>query len=196
MKTMFSCLRTGTYTKLSLIDPMPIPNDGCYVVYVDCNQNSNYNRNLLGAKIQVKKRRRNKHNREKGGKRRQRNFNNQWQSILQRRRVEENGNKEGLEILTLTGNVEDRMDKGNQQVKYLTSLCEWMSVPKVGCLEKRQALLKTTRNRTLWGAMIAHALKCTASRISHGQQFCCADQDYCSEYLLHWLPHVQGLVPD
>lgn len=45
--------------------------------------------------------------------------------------------KEGLLNLTLTGYIESNMDKGKQQISYLTSLCKWMDEQGVGEIVRR-----------------------------------------------------------
>ncbi len=70
--------------------------------------------------------------------------------------------KESLENLTLTGRIEGKKSRGGPRIKYLTSLSTWLAehVPegqRRGM--KEQELLKRTKERKLWKAMIAHVLK-------------------------------------
>lgn len=69
--------------------------------------------------------------------------------------------KEGLETLTLIGYI---TDKRRQWAIYLINLCEWIVELGVGSLAKVPTLLKATRERMLWRAMIAHGMKAMAHR--------------------------------
>ena len=70
--------------------------------------------------------------------------------------------KESVENLTLTGLIEGKKNRGRPRIKYLTSLSTWMAerVPEGqrGGM-KEQELLRRTKDRKLWKAMIAHVLK-------------------------------------
>ena len=70
--------------------------------------------------------------------------------------------KESVENLTLTGLTEGKKNRGRPRIKYLTSLRTWMAerVPEGqrGGM-KEQELLRRTKDRKLWKAMIAHVLK-------------------------------------
>ena len=70
--------------------------------------------------------------------------------------------KESLENLTLTGRMDGKKSRGRPRIKYLTSLSTWMAeqVPEGerGGI-KEQELLKRTKERKLWKAMIAHVLR-------------------------------------
>ena len=70
--------------------------------------------------------------------------------------------KESLENLTLTGCIDGKKSRGRRRIKYLTILSTWMSE---NVLEgqrggiKEQELLKRTKERKQWKAVIAQALK-------------------------------------
>lgn len=61
--------------------------------------------------------------------------------------------------MTLTGYVEDKRNKGKQQVSYLTRLGKWMVEEELGGIVGGQILL-ITKDRKLWQAAIIHILKC------------------------------------
>ena len=67
-----------------------------------------------------------------------------------------------MENLTLTGRIEGKKSRGRPRIKYLTSLSTWIAerVPEGqrGGM-KEQELLRRTKERKLWKAMIAHVLK-------------------------------------
>ena len=66
--------------------------------------------------------------------------------------------KEGLENLILTGRIEGGRDRGKQRATYLTGLSEWMTgrgMREAGS----QPLLRASRYRGKWRAMIAYVLK-------------------------------------
>ena len=69
--------------------------------------------------------------------------------------------KEGLENLCLTGRIEGRRARGKQRSTYLDSLVNWMK-NQVSARERVKisslSLLKTSRDRKLWKAMIAKVL--------------------------------------
>ena len=70
--------------------------------------------------------------------------------------------KEGLENLVLTGKIEGSRGRGRPRETYMSSLCKWMreQLPED---EKGEAavseVLRATKDRSLWKAMIVKALK-------------------------------------
>ena len=66
--------------------------------------------------------------------------------------------KDGLENLILTGWIEGGRDRGKQHATYLNGLSEWMTGRGMGEAGS-QALLRTSRDRGSWRAMIAYVLK-------------------------------------
>ncbi|MGX9987587.1 reverse transcriptase domain-containing protein [Soonwooa purpurea] len=66
--------------------------------------------------------------------------------------------KEGLENLILTGRIEGGRDRGKQRTTYLKGLSEWMMGRGMGDTGS-QALLRASRDRGKWKAMIAYVLK-------------------------------------
>lgn len=63
--------------------------------------------------------------------------------------------KEGLENLTHTGHFKDKR-REKFRVTYLTSLCEWFVKQEQKETVKGQKLLKATKDRKLWSAMIIY----------------------------------------
>lgn len=64
--------------------------------------------------------------------------------------------KEGLENLTLTGWTEEKRDMRKEHITYLS---KWMAELGLGKITKSQSLLRFTKDRRKWRAMIAYALK-------------------------------------
>ena len=69
--------------------------------------------------------------------------------------------KEGLENLTLTGEVHGNRSCGRQRETYMSSLGGWIKVQLKNEREVKDIVLTTlaaTRDRVLWRAMIANVL--------------------------------------
>lgn len=75
--------------------------------------------------------------------------------------------KEGLENSTHPGHIEDKRDKGNQRVNYLTSLCKWILEYGSGrdSKSKKKTVFINTKYRNLWRARIVRAPKRIQSNI-------------------------------
>lgn len=67
--------------------------------------------------------------------------------------------KEGLGYLILPGLNEGKRNRGKQRVSYLTNLYEWMAENVQRGLLKSEKILRTTKDRKLYRAMITHILK-------------------------------------